>query len=48
MSDLPYFKVQTNLIKIYRELRRNNQQISHEVNCWLYDNYERLVLQGRK
>lgn len=48
MSELPYYKIQVNLLKVYKELRRQEPIITHSVNDNLYRIYMQLVDQGRE
>ena len=47
MSELPYYKIQVNLLKIHKELRRQEPIITHSVNESLYRIFVQLVEQGR-
>lgn len=43
MSDMPYYKIQVNLLKVYRELKKPEPIISHSINEGLYKVYLYLL-----
>jgi hypothetical protein len=43
MSDMPYYKIQVNLLKVYRELKKTEPIISHAINEGLYKVYLYLL-----
>ena len=47
LSELPYYKLQVNLLKVFKELRKEEPIISHAVNENLYRLFVQICEQGR-
>ena len=48
MSEMPYYKIQVNLLKVYRQLKKPEPIISHAVNEGLYKVYLYLLENQRE